>query len=61
MNDLHFLVEPLERRIFTCPNQQCGFNVIETHYLYAKFDLGCPRCGKHKVSEFTHKGKVYSA
>lgn len=48
-----------EIRIFTCPNRQCGFNVSEIHYEHAREDFKCPRCGKHYVSTFTHRGKVY--
>lgn len=46
-------------RIYTCPNKQCGYNVSEDHYRWAKFDLKCPRCDEHYLSAFTHKGKTY--
>lgn len=52
-------MEPMEIRIFTCPNRDCGFNIAETHYKYARTDLTCARCGKHKLSEYLHKGKTY--
>lgn len=51
----------MEIRIFTCPNPECGFNVAETHYKYARYDGKCPRCSKHNLSTFTHNGKTYEA
>lgn len=56
---MNYLVSDMEIRIFTCPNVECGFNVSETHFHYARYDLDCPRCRKHRMSEFKHRGLTY--
>jgi hypothetical protein len=49
----------MEIRIFTCPNRECGWNVSETHFQYARYDMLCPRCKQHLMSTFTHQGKTF--